>query len=89
MSVEVIALDDELDIRNGTICIKIDVEGYELEVLAGAGILFRSNGGYAQIECHGDQHAAAISKIMSTYGWRFIDRYDLNLLFACHPPRRH
>ncbi len=89
VGVEVIALDDELDIRNGTICIKIDVEGYELEVLAGAVNLFRSNGGYAQIECHGDEHAAAITKIMSSHGWQFIDHYDLNLLFACHPLRRH
>jgi FkbM family methyltransferase len=89
VSVEVIALDDELDIRNGTICIKIDVEGYELEVLAGAVNLFRSNGGYAQVECHGDEHAAAITKIMSSHGWQFIDHYDLNLLFGCHPPGRH
>jgi len=49
----VIALDDELDIRNGTNLHKNRRRGYELEVLAEAGNLFRSNGGYAQIECHG------------------------------------
>jgi FkbM family methyltransferase len=81
-SIDVICLDHELDIRNGNICIKIDVEGYELEVLAGARDLFRSNGGYAQIECHGDAQAAEISKIMNSHGWQFIDRHDLNLLFA-------
>jgi FkbM family methyltransferase len=81
-SVDVIALDDELDIRNGKICIKIDVEGHEVEVLAGAVNLFRSNGGYAQIECHGDEHGAEITKVMDSYGWQFIDHYDLNLLFA-------
>jgi len=43
VSVDVIALDEELDIRTHMICIKIDVEGYELEVLAGAVNLFRSN----------------------------------------------
>jgi hypothetical protein len=26
---------------------------------------------------------------MSSYGWQFIDHYDLNLLFACHPIGRH
>src|SRR5262249_55238427 len=30
VSVDVIALDDEIDIKNNVICIKIDVEGYEL-----------------------------------------------------------
>jgi FkbM family methyltransferase len=81
-SVDVIALDDELDIRNGMICIKIDVEGYELEVLAGAVNLFRSNGGYAQIEGHGDKRATEITAIMSDYGWQFIDRHHADLLFA-------
>jgi FkbM family methyltransferase len=82
LSVDLIALDDELDIRNGMICIKIDVEGYELEVLAGAVNLFRSNGGYAQIERHGDKRAAEITEIMNNYGWQFIDSYGPNLLFA-------
>jgi FkbM family methyltransferase len=82
VTVEVIALDDELDIRNGTICIKIDVEGYELEVLAGAVNLFRSNGGYAQIEGHGDKRAAEVTAIMSDYGWRFIDRHHADPLFV-------
>ena len=35
-SVDVVALDDEVDIRGSAILIKIDVEDYELEVLAGA-----------------------------------------------------
>jgi FkbM family methyltransferase len=80
--IDVIALDDLLDIRDSMICIKIDVEGHELEVVAGAVNLFRSNGGYAQIECHGDKHAAEIAKIMYSHGWRFIDRHHLNLLFV-------
>jgi FkbM family methyltransferase len=67
-SVEVIALDDELNIRDETICIKIDVEGYELEVLAGAVNLSRSNRGYAQIECHGDERPDEVIEIMKDYG---------------------
>jgi FkbM family methyltransferase len=82
VSVDVITLDDELDIRNGTICIKIDVEGHELDVLAGAPNLFRSNAGYAQIECHQDRaNATDITKTMEDYGWQFIDSHHLNLLF--------
>jgi FkbM family methyltransferase len=81
-SVAVVALDNELDIRNRMICIKIDVEGHELEVLAGAVNLFRSNGGYAQIERHGDKRAAEITEIMNDFGWQFIDRCGPSLLFA-------
>jgi len=82
LSVDVIALDDELDVRNAMICIKIDVEGYELEVLAGAANLFRSSAGYAQIEAHGVNRSAEITQIMNDYGWQFIDRHHGNLLFA-------
>jgi FkbM family methyltransferase len=87
-SVAVVALDDELDIRNGMICVKVDVEGYELEVLSGAANLFRANGGYAQIEGHGDKRAAEITETMRDYGWRFIDRYGLDLRFARSNPAR-
>jgi FkbM family methyltransferase len=80
-SVPVGALDDEIDLRGGMICVKIDVEDYELEALAGAADLFRRNGGYAQIEGHGDARAAEITAIMRGHGWRFIDRYGLNMRF--------
>src|SRR5262249_39063404 len=56
--VTVAALDDLLDTEGSTIAIKIDVEGYELEVLAGAERLFGCNAGIAQIEGHGDERAA-------------------------------
>jgi len=79
--VEVVALDDELDIRDSTITIKIDVEGHELEVLAGAVRLFSCNSGYAEIEGQGDDRAAEITDLMGSYGWHFVDRYRLNLGF--------
>ena len=80
--VAVVALDDELDLRNGMICVKVDVEGFELEVLAGAANLFRANGGYVQIEGHGDERATEITEAMSGYGWRFIDRHGPDLRFS-------
>ncbi|HEY2134429.1 MAG TPA: FkbM family methyltransferase, partial [Xanthobacteraceae bacterium] len=80
-SVPVVALDDEFDVEGSTIAIKIDVEGYELEVLAGAARLFGRNAGYAQIEALGDERAAEITRLMTGHGWRFVDRYGLDLRF--------
>lgn len=79
--VDVVALDDELNIRDSIIAIKIDVEGYELDVLSGAARLFTRNGGYAQIEAHGEERAGAIRKRMTGFGWKFIDRCNLDLWF--------
>jgi len=80
-SVDVVALDDEVDIRGSAILIKIDVEDYELEVLAGAARLLGSNGGYAQIEGHGDERAMQITDIMRGHGWRLVDRHGIDLRF--------
>ena len=80
-SVDVVALDDEVDIRGSAILLKIDVEDYELEVLAGAARLLGSNGGYAQIEGHGDERAMQITNIMQGHGWRLVDRHGIDLRF--------
>jgi FkbM family methyltransferase len=85
-SVPVVTLDGEIDLRDAMICMKIDVEDYELEALAGAADLLRRNGGYVQIEGQGDARAAEITAIMRGHGWRFIDRYGLNLRFERPAP---
>jgi FkbM family methyltransferase len=79
--VDMVALDDALDIRAHMVCVKIDVEGYELEVLSGGAKLFRSNAGYAQIEFHGE-NAGKISQTMIGYGWEPIGQHNQNLVFA-------
>jgi FkbM family methyltransferase len=84
--VDVVALDDEIDIRGSAIVIKIDVEDYELEVLAGAARLLGSNGGYAQIEGHGDERAMQITDVMRGHGWRLVDRHGIDLRFERAPP---
>lgn len=86
-SVDVIALDDELDFVDSTIAVKIDVEGYELEVLAGAARLFGRNAGYAQVEGLGDERATEITELMTGYGWQFVERYGLDLRFERPLPR--
>ena len=79
--VEVVALDDAVDLTGGTLALKIDVEGHELDALRGAARLLGSNGGYAQIEAHGDTRAAETTAIMRDYGWQFLDRYGLDIRF--------
>jgi FkbM family methyltransferase len=80
-SVALVALDDEIDLRNSIIALKIDVEDFEMEVLKGAERLLRNNGGYAQIEGHGDERVSQLRELMGDFGWQLVDRYGINLLF--------
>jgi FkbM family methyltransferase len=79
--VPMVALDDMVPHLERTIAIKIDVEGFEDEVLTGARQLLGRNSGYAQVEAHGDEAAARLSARMAGFGWRFRDRYGLDLRF--------
>jgi len=79
--VPVVTLDDLVRLTDCTIAVKMDVEGHEGEVLAGAEGLFARNGGYAQMEAHGDDTAADLAARMAGLGWRFRDRYGLDLRF--------
>lgn len=74
------ALDSAITVRGDTIAAKIDVEGFELDVLAGARALFKDNGGYAQIEAHGEQKKM-VGAIMDGFGWRPAGAHGLDLMF--------
>ncbi len=78
--VQVVAIDDVVQIEGQTIAIKMDVEGFEMEALAGAQRLFRSNRGYAQIEAYDERDAAVIPR-MAEFGWRLLERLDIDFLF--------
>jgi FkbM family methyltransferase len=80
-SVEVVSLDDMFRIDGKTIAVKIDVEGFEIEVLMGAAQLFTRNRGFAQIEGRVDRVAGVITELMATFGWRFVERYGIDLRF--------
>lgn len=72
---------DALDLPRGDcIAVKIDVDGYELEVLRGAQGFFAHNRGYAQIEALGD-NIAAVADWMAAAGWRTVERYGINSMF--------
>lgn len=79
--VPVVSLDDTVRLDGATIVIKIDVEGHELEVLKGAAQLLARNNGFAQIEGRTDHLAGVISELMETFGWRFVERYGIDLRF--------
>jgi len=79
--IDVVALDDTLDFVSKALVIKIDVEGYELEVLQGAKNLLTRNYGYAQIESFEERRAAAVIDKMAQFGWRLTDHIVDDLVF--------
>jgi len=79
--IPIVAIDDVVRLDGSRIAAKIDVEGHEIEVLMGAAQLFTRNGGVAQIEAHGNRMAGVITELMATFGWRFIERYGLDVRF--------
>ena len=76
-----VALDAIVPLRGATIVLKVDVEGYEAQVLAGAEQLLLHNRGFAQIEAREDNAATLVADRMASLGWRFLERYGLDLRF--------
>jgi FkbM family methyltransferase len=76
-----VALDAVVPMRDAMIALKVDVEGYEAQVLAGAAQMLSHNGGFAQIEAREDAAAALVADRMASFGWRFLERYGLDLRF--------
>jgi len=79
--IDVVALDDTLSFAGQPLVIKIDVEGYELEVLQGAKALLARNYGYAQIESFEARRADAVIEMMAQCSWRLSDRIVDDLVF--------
>jgi len=64
-----LSLDEMFSFISKPLVIKIDVEGYELEVLEGAKKLLCQNYGYAQIESFEENRAASVIDKMARCGW--------------------
>ena len=76
-------LDSVLAFRDRTISLKIDVEGHERAVLAGARDLLTGNRGILQIESY-DSWASELVEVLESYGYRLIfhvgpDHYCTNI----------
>ncbi len=74
-------MDDVVSFVGKPLVIKIDVEGYELQVLEGAKTLLAQNYGYAQIESFEDSRAKAVIETMAQFGWRQSDHIVDDLVF--------
>jgi FkbM family methyltransferase len=79
-SVPAVALDDMLDLKGARIAVKIDIEGHELEAIAGMTRLARENICVFQIESFGDK-AARLNEIMAGLGYAEAGSIDSDRYF--------
>ncbi len=79
--IEVVPLDDVISLVGKPLVVKIDVEGYELQVLEGAKNLLSRNYGYAQIEFFEERRASAVIDKMAQFGWQLSDHIVDDLVF--------
>lgn len=88
--VKVRRFDDIAAMEGQTLAIKIDVEGYEREVIVGMNRTLRNNGGIVQIEVF-DEHRNELVRAMQDLGyslvWDFPD-FPPNLVFCKQVPVR-
>jgi FkbM family methyltransferase len=80
--IDVVPLDEMLSFFGKPLVVKIDVEGYELEVLEGAKALLTRNYGYAQIESFEERRAGLVIKKMADFGWQLSDHIVDDLIFS-------
>jgi len=79
--IEVVPLDEVILFVGKPLIIKIDVEGYELQVLEGAKTMFARNYGYAQIESFEESRVGPVIDRMARFGWQLSDHIVHDLVF--------
>jgi FkbM family methyltransferase len=77
--VEVVAVDEVTDFSGRTLAIKIDVEGFELEVLAGLKRTLKENRGIVQIETIENRND--VIEFMRQSGYELVADFYWDLLF--------
>ena len=77
--VDVMAIDDVVDLSGKTLAIKMDVERYELEALAGMEQLLTRNRGFVQIETLDTR--AQVIEVMKGYGYSLTSDFYWDLFF--------
>lgn len=79
-AVEVLAPDDIIPVTGKSLAIKIDVEGFEREALAGMARLLRDNRGIVQIETY--DHEADVMATMKAAGYVLVTDMRPDFVFA-------
>jgi FkbM family methyltransferase len=79
-TVEVLVPDDVVPVSGKTLAIKIDVEGFEREALAGMARLLRENRGIAQIESY--DHEPEVMAAMTAAGYALVTDMRPDFVFA-------
>ena len=82
--VRIARFDDLYALAGQSLIVKIDVEGFEFEVLAGMERTLRDNACYVQLEHYGERFAE-LQAIFSRLGYRFLDTYDIDHYFTNLP----
>jgi FkbM family methyltransferase len=78
--IEIVAVDDIVTTSGKTIAVKIDVEGFECEALAGMTRLLNENRGIAQIETY--DHEAPVMAAMKAAGYTLVTDMRPDFVFA-------
>jgi FkbM family methyltransferase len=79
-TVEIVAPDDVVAATGTTLAIKIDVEGFECEALAGMARLLRENRGIVQIETY--DHEPEVTAVMTAAGYALVTDLRPDFVFA-------
>jgi FkbM family methyltransferase len=77
--VDVVPIDAIASPRGEVIAVKIDVEGFEIEVLHGAERLLRNNTGIVQIESY--DHADDVLDLMTGFGFALVNDFRPDFVF--------
>lgn len=76
--------DDQYAIAGKTLIVKMDVEGYEFQALAGMERTLRHNACYLQVEHYGTEFERLKAQCEG-YGYRFLRTHDIDHFFTNMP----
>ena len=79
--------DDQYALKDQSIIVKMDVEGYEFKALEGMERTLRDNACYLQVEHYGTE-LERLKAQCESYGYRFLRTRDIDHFFTNMPDIR-